>query len=180
MLKTEDEQSFIERVFESALWKSRYVVVAGVIFAVFSAVALFLIGSYEIVMALLDHTPLSVSDWSSNTHGHSTLLVKIIGAVDLYLIGVVLMIFGFGIYELFISKIDIARKDTNVTILEIENLDELKNKIIKVIIMVLIVSFFERVLEMQYSSPLDMLYFALSIFSLSFGVYLINKNNHKS
>ena len=30
-----------------------------------------------------------------------------ITAVDLYLIGVVLLIFGFGIYELFISKIDI-------------------------------------------------------------------------
>ena len=88
------------------------------------------------------------------------------------------MIFGFGIYELFISKIDIAREDKSISILEIENLDELKNKIIKVIIMVLIVSFFERVLEMKYESPLDMLYFALSIFGLSFGVYLINKNSH--
>ena len=88
------------------------------------------------------------------------------------------MIFGFGIYELFISKIDIAREDKSISILEIENLDELKNKIIKVIIMVLIVSFFERVLEMEYKSPLDMLYFALSIFGLSFGVYLINKNSH--
>ena len=36
------------------------------------------------------------------------------------------MIFGFGIYELFISKIDIARRNKNITILEIESLDELK------------------------------------------------------
>ena len=94
-------------------------------------------------------------------------------------IGVVLLIFGFGIYELFISKIDIARRDEAVTILEIENLDELKNKIIKVIIMVLIVSFFESVLKMsmEYNEPLEMLYFALSIFSLSLGVYFIKKHN---
>ena len=105
------------------------------------------------------------------------MLLELITAIDLYLIGVVLLIFGFGIYELFISKIDIARADEGVTILEIENLDELKNKIIKVIIMVLIVTFFERVLDMKYSGPLDMLYFALSIFSLSFGVYLIRKHN---
>ena len=72
--------------------------------------------------------------------------------------------------------IDIARKDEDVTILEIKDLDELKNKIIKVIIMVLIVSFFERVLKMEYSEPLDMLYFAVSIFALSFGVYLIRKH----
>ena len=31
----------------------------------------------------------------------------------------------FGIYELFISKIDIARDNIAITILEIENLDEL-------------------------------------------------------
>ena len=64
-----------------------------------------------------------------------------------------------------------------ITILEIKDLDELKNKIIKVIIMVLIVTFFERVLKMEYSEPLEMLYFALSIFALSFGVYLIRKHN---
>ena len=107
------------------------------------------------------------------------MLLELITAIDLYLIGVVLLIFGFGIYELFISKIDIARADIGVTILEIENLDELKNKIIKVIIMVLIVSFFESVLKMsmEYNEPLEMLYFALSIFFLSLGVYFIKKHN---
>jgi uncharacterized membrane protein YqhA len=111
--------------------------------------------------------------------GHSLMLLELITAIDLYLIGVVLLIFGFGIYELFISKIDIARADEGITILEIENLDELKNKIIKVIIMVLIVSFFESVLKMsmKYDEPLEMLYFALSIFSLSLGVYFIKKHN---
>ena len=108
------------------------------------------------------------------------MLLDIITAVDLYLIGVVLLIFGFGLYELFISKIDVARLDKAVTILEIENLDELKNKIIKVIIMVLIVSFFEKVLgkSMGYNTPLEMLYFAISIFALSFGVYLVNKGHN--
>ena len=42
--------------------------------------------------------------------------------------------------------------------------------------MVLIVSFFERVLKMQFESPLEMLYFALSIFALSAGVYLVRKH----
>ena len=107
------------------------------------------------------------------------MLYKMISAVDLYLIGIVLLIFGFGIYELFISKIDIAREDLSVTILEIENLDELKNIIIKVIVMVLIVSFFERVLKMSdsYSSSMDMLWFAISIFAISFGVYYLKKHN---
>ena len=88
-----------------------------------------------------------------------------------------LLIFGFGIYELFISEIDVARRNSTITILEIKNLDELKNKIIKVIIMVLIVTFFERVLNMKYETPIEMLYFASSILILASGVYMINKES---
>jgi uncharacterized protein (TIGR00645 family) len=173
-LKSADEQSFIERHFEAGLWSTRFIILTGVVFSVLAAVTLFLIGSYEIIHSIWNYFPNAQEDLKE---AHSELLVHVIGAVDLYLIGVVLMIFGFGIYELFISKIDIAREDEDVTILEIKDLDELKNKIIKVIIMVLIVTFFERVLKMEYSEPLDMLYFAVSIFALSFGVYLIRKHN---
>ena len=97
----------------------------------------------------------------------------------MYLIGVVLLIFSFGIYELFISKIDIARNNPELTILEIENLDELKNKIIKVIIMVLIVSFFKRIIYITklFDTPIEMLYFALAILALSIGVFLIKKKH---
>ena len=168
----ERNHTFMEKYFERGLWGIRYVVVVAVVFSTISAISLFLIGSYKIVHALLHDNP-----FATEGHGHSHILATFIGAVDLYLIGVVLLIFGFGIYELFVSKIDIARQNTDVTILEVENIDELKNKIIKVIIMVLIVSFFERVLSMEYNSPLEMMYFAISIFALAFGVYMINKNN---
>jgi len=168
----EEKQTFMERYFERGLWATRYVVLLAVVFSVMSAVSLFILGSYKIVKVLLFETSFS-SDLGQNYH--SNILSNIIGAVDLYLIGVVLLIFAFGIYELFISKIDIARKNTDVNILGVENIDDLKNKIIKVIIMVLIVSFFERVLNMKYSTPLEMMYFAISIFALAFGVYFINK-----
>ena len=175
-IKSPDDQSLLEMLWEKALWNTRYVVVLAVIFSVLAAIVLFTLGSYEILHALVKKNPLTNPEYKGN---HSEMLLELITAIDLYLIGVVLLIFGFGIYELFVSKIDIARADESVTILEIENLDELKNKIIKVIIMVLIVSFFESILEMRagYKDPLDMLYFALSIFALSLGVYFIKKHN---
>ena len=176
-IKTEDEQGFVESVGEKLLWSTRYIILTGVISSVTASIVLFVVGSWEIIETiyvqfnnLLNHEPF-----------HRQLLVGIISGIDLYLIGVVLMIFGFGIYELFISKIDIARSNIDITILEIENLDELKQKIIKVIIMVLIVSFFERVLEMEYENPTQMLYFALSILAISIGVYLVRKDDgHKT
>ena len=175
-IKSQEEQSRLERVFEKILWSSRYTVILAVVFSVLGSVALFVLGSYEIMQTLfLNLPPLIMGE----THDHSELLYKLITAIDLYLIGVVLLIFGFGIYELFISKIDIARRDEAVTILEIENLEELKNKIIKVIIMVLIVSFFERILKISdsFTEPIHMAYFALSIFGLSLGVYFIRKHS---
>ena len=175
-IKNSEEQSRLERVFERILWSTRYAVILAVVFSVLGSVALFVLGSYEIMQTLfLKLPPLIMGE----THDHSELLYKLITAIDLYLIGVVLLIFGFGIYELFISKIDIARRDEAVTILEIENLEELKNKIIKVIIMVLIVSFFERILKISdsFTEPIHMAYFALSIFGLSLGVYFIRKHS---
>ena len=175
-IKSQEEQSRLERVFEKILWSTRYAVILAVVFSVLGSVALFVLGSYEIMQTLfLNLPPLIMGE----THDHSELLYKLITAIDLYLIGVVLLIFGFGIYELFISKIDIARRDEAVTILEIENLEELKNKIIKVIIMVLIVSFFERILKISdsFTEPIHMAYFALSILGLSLGVYFIKKHS---
>ena len=178
-IKTEEEQGFLERLFEKMLWTTRYVVVLAVIFSVVGAISLFVLGSFEIVASLWTYLPPLLS--IGTEIDHSKLLYKLITAVDLYLIGVVLLIFGFGIYELFISKIDIARKDEGVTILEIENLEELKNKIIKVIIMVLIVTFFEKILQLGandvFEAPKQMLFFALSILALALGVYFVRKHN---
>ena len=174
-IKEEHEQSLVENYGEKLLWSTRYIVLFAVISSVVASISLFLVGSWEIGEKIYH----SVHNLIYGNEYHSELLVGIIQGVDLYLISVVLMIFGFGIYELFISKIDIARQNLDITILEIENLDELKQKIIKVIIMVLIVTFFERILQLaeKFNSPQDMLWFAISILALSIGIYLVRKED---
>ncbi len=58
-----------------------------------------------------------------------------------------------------------------------KNLDDLKNKIIKVIIMVLIVSFFQRILSMSFTTSADMLAMAISIGVICIGVYYMGRHN---
>lgn len=167
------EQTVFERVFESLLWNSRYIVLFGVIFGSLSAIVLFIAGSLEITTILLEFVNLSEGHLS-----HEEILIGVIGAIDFYLIGLVLLIFSFGIYELFISELDIARKDGEFgSILEVSTLDDLKNKIIKVIIMVLIVSFFQRILSMEFTTSIDMLAMAISIGVICIGVYFLGKHN---
>ncbi|MEM7396401.1 MAG: YqhA family protein [Verrucomicrobiota bacterium] len=161
-------QKKLERAFEGVLWNSRFIVLLAVIFGIISAFAVFGMGTWDIVVGIGKML-------AGKLDGSAYLVGVIIGAIDLYLIGVVLLIFSFGIYELFISQLDIGRANKEVQILEITSLDELKNRIIKVVIMVLVVTFFKKILAMEFTTPLDMLYFALSIFAISFGVYFMHK-----
>ncbi len=103
---------------------------------------------------------------------------NLIGAVDLYLIAMFYCIFGFGLYELFISQIDVAKRSAASKILEIHSLDELKDKLAKVIVMVLIVNFFKRAMHTSYENALDMLMLAGAILSLAVAFYFMHKDAH--
>lgn len=201
------QQSKLESWFEKSLWNCRFVVLIAVIFGLFSAIALFVLGGLEVISGIgtyyddyqkLRSTPGEAAavgkpgagaDASGDGAEHSIskkdkrgkmglgLVGSLIGAVDYFLIGVVLLIFSFGIYELFISHLEIGRLNDEVKILEITSLDDLKGRIIKVVIMVLIVSFFKKVLSIDFDTPLDMLYFAGAIFVLCLGVYFMHKSD---
>ena len=164
----------IEKWFEKGLWASRMVILLAVIFSILSSFALFVIGSAD-----LYHVVISTYQYFfSGVHPedfHADIVAEIIGAIDLYLIAVVLLIFGFGIYELFISEIDVAKGSGGDKVLYVASLDELKDKIAKVIVMVLVVSFFQRILHTEYKGALEMPYFSISIAALALGLYFLHK-----
>ncbi|NQY53060.1 MAG: YqhA family protein [Campylobacteraceae bacterium] len=165
----------IERIFESAMWKTRFLVVLAVVFGLIGALILFVVGSMDI-LSVATNTFNTIITSAHPENFHENIVSRIIGAVDLYLIAVVMLIFSFGVYELFISPIDHsqdAKDDSKV--LSITSLDQLKDKIAKVIVMVLVVNFFQRVLHTEYNGALDMLYFALSVTALSVGLYFLGK-----
>ena len=159
--------------FENVLWSTRFVVIIAVVLSIISSISLFLIGGWDIIQATIFNNPL----FNENINNSNDLLFKIISSIDLFLIGIVLLIFGFGVYELFISEIDFAKDKFADSTLKINSLDQLKNKIIKVIIIVLIVKFFEKVLKLShnFTTPHDLLLFSISILSICIGYYLINR-----
>lgn len=163
----------MNNIFEKILWNARYITILSVVLSIVSSFTLLVIGSWEIIEAVIFYNPLFDESITNN----NDLLFKIISAIDLFLIGIVLLIFGFGIYELFVSDIDFTNSKFNESTLKIKDLDQLKNKIIKVIIIVLIVKFFEKILKFSesFKDPIDILYFSLSILSICFGYYLINR-----
>lgn len=81
----------------------------------------------------------------------STLIVGFIEVADIFLLAVVLYIMSVGLYELFI--------DDNLPLpgwLVIHDLEDLKEKLVGVVIVVLAVFFLGRVIESEH--PIDVLY----------------------
>ena len=164
----------LEKLFEGAIWNSRFIVLLAVVFGLLGAIILFVVASMDIW---------GVGVYAFNTiitHAHpedfhEDIVAGIIGAVDLYLIAVVMFIFSFGLYELFISDIDQAAGKNGSKLLAINSLDQLKDKIAKVIVMVLVVNFFQRVLHTNFTTALEMLHFALAITALAVGLYFLGK-----
>lgn len=174
VVKDIGDSPWYEKFFEGFLWGNRLWVLFAVVTSLVASVALFLIGSLDVMDVVTQLWKYYIlGDHTKDIH--ATVVGEIIGAIDLYLIAVVLLIFSFGIYELFVSQIDAATEHSSSKILEIHSLDELKDKIAKVIIMVLIVKYFQMVLDMKFNGALEMLYLAASILGLSLALHFLHK-----
>jgi len=165
----------IEKIFEGLIWNSRFIVILAVVFGLLGAIILFVVASMDIWQVAVQSFQVITHVIPHPEHFHEDVVAGIIGAVDLYLIAVVMFIFSFGLYELFISDIDQAEGKNGSKLLAIHDLDQLKDKIAKVIVMVLVVNFFQRVLHTQFTTPLEMMYFAGSITALAVGLYFLGK-----
>ncbi len=170
----DNKQGGFEHMLECGLWSARFSVFPAVVCGIIAAITMFVAGSFDVYHGVSDAFVHGFDDL-----GNESLVKHVIGAIDLYLIGMVLLIFSFGLYELFISHIDVGRNNDEVKILEISSLDDLKTRVVKVIIMVLVVTFFKKILSMDdvFTTPLHMMYFAVSIFAISFGVYFMHKSD---
>ena len=114
----------MERRFERLIWKFRLITLIPVVMSLLGSVSCFAIGTYAELSALNKVLQ------GHFTHTNSTLLIgKVAGGIDYYLIGIALLIFGYGIYELVISDIDPRQQDPSEirrNLLNIESLDGLK------------------------------------------------------
>ena len=171
----------VERFFEGLLWESRFAVLFAVVASLLSSLAVFYmatVDAYYMISHLGEYAS-STLDVAARNELRSTTITHVVEIVDGYLLATVLLIFSLGLYELFISKIDKAEdSETSSNVLLISSLDDLKGRLAKVILMILIVKFFEHAIGMSFSSPLDLLYLAGGISLLGLALYLSHAGEH--
>jgi len=121
---------------------SRFVVAIPAIGSILGSFTLMVIGTWEIIRSIIKLFDTSVPLKES--------VVTILTAVDTLLLATVLLVIGYGLYELFV--------DTNVKLppwLEIRSLDDLKAKLIGVVVAIIAVVFLGELVDA--SDPNDVM-----------------------
>jgi len=173
----------IEPLFESFLWRSRYIVLSAVVSSLISAVILFTIATmdvFSLVVSVIRYAiGLRADGVDVYDQFHSDVVSHVVGAVDDYLLATVLFIFALGLYELFISKIDQAEENSHYgsKILVIKTLDDLKDRLAKVILMILIVTFFKNVVHTSFVEPINILYLGGGILLVALSLYFTHRSS---
>lgn len=170
------------RTFEKWLYGLRYLSILSVIGAGISSIVLFIQGCILIFWGLKDYIR---ADCGMNKtreeqeHIYEHLFERLVSSVDVFLFALVLIIFGVGVYELFVSKIDPVEKglDSRPSWLRIASVDDLKSSLGKVILMVLIVSFFKHVLSFEEWTATAFLFLSIGIFLIAAALYLTHKSH---
>lgn len=174
---------FLESLFEGTLWNSRFIILLAVLGSLLAGIAIFCMATVDVVylvMHALHYADPSMADEARKAL-HDSTVSHIVEVVDGYLLATVLLIFSLGLYELFISDIDQAHGSrASSKILVIRNLDDLKSRLAKVILMILIVTLFEEALNMKLSSPIDLVYMGASIALIALALYFSHAAEHGS
>lgn len=110
------------------LGATRFIVVIPALAAILGAILLMLQGSVGVVLVIVDVVWFG-ADLKTTT-------VDVLTAVDAILLGTVLLVIGYGLYELFV--------DANIAVptwLRVYDLDDLKSKLIGVVVAIIAVIF---------------------------------------
>jgi uncharacterized membrane protein YqhA len=139
--------------FERGLSLAQLTVLLPVVALILTGIGAFIYGSVYFV-----HSILEISRHPFLPSNLRLFLTEI----DVFLIGATLIIAGFGLYELFIRRIDPANARPPLPgWLEMNDLNDLKGRVISMVILVIAVTFVDVLLE--FSQALDVLYVAAGV-----------------
>ena len=172
----------MESGFEKMLWGSRLIVIVAILASLVSGVGIFAMATVD-TSSLVGHVFGYFrigDDQEAHEMQRSLLVTECVEVIDGYLLATMMLIFAFGLYELFISQIDPAERIASASkILVIKTLDDLKDRLSKLVLLILIVKYFQNSLA-KATNTTELLYFAIGIFLIGISLYISHKKHPHS
>lgn len=161
---------------ERLLWGARLLLVGAVAGSAVLALTVMWTASVDLVRFAADVVEYTTDD---NTGQRSDLIAEVVKIVDAYLLAAILVVVAFGLYELFVGRIDARRSgDGEPRLLVARSLDDLKDRIAKLVVLILVIEFFQRALKTEVAEPLELLLLAGAIALVSLAIVLPTAVDH--
>lgn len=154
--------------FSRIIGQSRFIVLLAVVSVLLVAAALFLIGVIQALTGIYNAAA-AVSDLQFNAANLTIVFLEIVSTM---LKAVVFYIIGVGLYSLFIAPL-------NLTVsLGIETLNDLEDKIVSVVIVILGVTFLEHFV--RWEEPLETLQFGGALAVVVAALVFFQRHSHQA
>ena len=170
-----------EKIFERFLWNSRFIVLVAVVASLLVGLAMFLVATVDVIH-LFEDIAGYMGHNTGDEEARSVIVASIVEIIDGYLLATMMLVFSFGLYELFISRINAAEGNELASrVLLIQNMDDLKDRLSKLVLLILIVKFFQHAVKQTSTQgstgALDLLYFSVGIFLIGAALYVSHKKS---
>lgn len=166
----------IESVIERILWTSRLVVIVPVVFSLLVAIALFYattLDAVSLISRMIGYGALTDSERSVQRVQY---IIELVSMIDNYLLAALLILFALGLYELYINKIStIENSEFAGRLLLIKSFDDLKDRLASVVLLILVVKFFQQALSLKYTSVTDLLLLSAGVALVGIALFLTKK-----
>ena len=169
--------SGLERRFERLIWRFRLISVIPVLLSLLGSVGCFIVGAGEILSAFSE----LLTESAQKSDLFEYCIARIVGGVDYFVIGIALLIFGYGIYELVISDLDPrhdgGKQEQHRNLLSVGSLESLKHNLTNVIVVALIVSAFKKMIGFPIATNTDLLVLCGCVVMLALSAWLIVRSH---
>ena len=163
------------------IFRTRYLSVVAVVFAAIGAVLMFLIGAVTTIDAIVTYFG-GHEDKAFSSDAALAATVEIVSSLDQFLLGLVLLVFAYGVYSLWVVADATVWEEERTRLhapdwLNVTSVTDLKVKLIEVIAVLLAVLFLKGVLlNPQTTWPDLVVPISVALFALT--VWLIRRAGH--
>ncbi|KAG2239691.1 hypothetical protein Bca4012_023591 [Brassica carinata] len=174
----------LEEGIEKVIYRCRFMAFLGTLGSLFGSVLCFIKGCQYVADSFVQYTV-----------NRGKVILLLVEAIDTYLLGTVMLVFGMGLYELFISNLKTSETISHDIVsnrsslfgmfplkerpqwLEVKTVSELKTKLGHVIVMLLLIGLFDKSRKVAITSVADLLCISASIFLSSACLFLLSRLN---
>ncbi|XP_040998687.1 uncharacterized protein LOC121244603 [Juglans microcarpa x Juglans regia] len=180
-----EQRLYVQLFIERAIIDCRFFTLFAVVGSLFGSVLCFLEGCFTILESYLQYFH-SFSDKSNQEH----VMQLLIEAIDMFLVGTAMLMFGMGLYVIFVGNKTMTRKGpllsgsnlfglfymkTLPAWVEMQSVSQAKSKIGHAVIMILQVGVLQKLKNIPLVSGVDLACFAGAVLISSASIFLLSR-----